>query len=609
MKEANPIHHGQNSTPRATAELDNRWLLGIAIILLVVVVYIPAIRGNFIFDDDLHLTRNIVLTDNGLYRVWFAPGQFDYYPVTWTSYWLEYQIWGLNPTGYHMVNLLMHAACALLIWHILMRLKIPGAWVAAVIFALHPVNVESAAWIAQRKSILSMLLFLSSLLLYLRFDQEGRRRCYWMAVVLFVLAMLSKGSIVMLPVVILMCVWWMHKKISRKDIMRSIPFFMVSIVMSVVVLCFMSKVLNEEVVRGDSFLTRLATAGYALWFYLYKAILPLNLIFIYPRWQIESSNWVNFIPVAVFVGMLMLSWCCRRSWGRPVLFAVGYFAVMLVPALGFVDVYFWRYSLVADHYQYASIIGIIGLVVATGYCLADRAGRQGKDIMRVAAVSVVVAMGILSWQQSGIYKNMESLWEDTLEKNPRAWIAHNSLGFELQSQDKIDEAIAHYRKAIELEPDYILGLNNLGNALKLQGKFDEAVSYFHHALEVKPNSSKTHNNLGVTLMSQDKLDEAVVHLRRAISIKPSYIDAHYNLANALQLQGEYEQAKSHYLQVLEMNPTDAAAHNNLGSVLQSQGKLDEAIIHYRKAVELMPNSMGVRTNLARALSERRKLNK
>jgi hypothetical protein len=352
----------------------------LVILGLIGLVYMPAIRAGFVWDDDSTLTDNIVLKPNGLAASWFTTAQPNYWPMTWTSFWLENKLWKLNPTGYHITNILIHALCAWLIWRILIRLNICAGLPIALLFAVHPVNVESVAWIAQRKTVLSMLFFLIALLSYLKFDEGRPRRLYWLSVGFFVLAVLSKGSVVALPVVILMCVWWRRDKIQRLDVIRSLPFFVVAGAMSVVEIWFQyHQAIGAEVVRGDRLLARIAGAGMAVGFYVYKAVLPIHLSFIYPRWQINPAQWFFWIPDLALLFIFGLSWRYRRSWGKSVLFALGYYVVMLMPVLGFFNIYFMRYSLVADHYQYVAIVGIVALVTATAYGLPARFGRIVKN--------------------------------------------------------------------------------------------------------------------------------------------------------------------------------------------------------------------------------------
>jgi len=417
-------HASKYSTSRVALLL--KTLLVVSVCLAV---YIPAIRSGFVWDDDSMLTGNIVLDENGLYQSWFTAKQGNYWPITWSSYWLEHKLWELKPAGYHITNILIHLACTLLIWRILVQLNVPAAFAAALIFAVHPVNVESVAWIAQRKTVLAMLFFLLAIFYYLRFDQTGKRVFYVLSVTLFILAMLSKGSVVGLPVVILLCIWWLHKTIARRDILRSTPFFVVSAVMSAVEIWFQyNRAIGEDVVRSDSFLSRLAGAGWAVWFYLYKAVLPIHLTFIYPRWKIDPTNWVSYVPGLLLVILLALAWRHRRSWGRSVFFALSFYVVMLLPVLGFFNIYFMRYSLVADHYQYVSIAGLTAFVLAVFYCILNRLGDFGNKIAKTIAVLLMAIFAILSWQQCYIYTNIETLWLDTLQKVPNSWIAHNEIG-------------------------------------------------------------------------------------------------------------------------------------------------------------------------------------
>ena len=568
------------------------------ILIITFAAYTPAIKGRFVWDDDGMLTNNLVLKENGLYHSWFATYQPNYWPITWTSYWLQYQLWGLNPAGYHLVNILIHAACALLIWRILLRLNIPGAWLAALIFAVHPVNVESVAWIAQLKTVLSMLFFLLAVLLYLQFDGGGRQRLYWLAVVSFILAMLSKGSVVALPVVLLMCAWWLHRTITRRDLLRSIPFFAISAVMAGVEIWFQyARAIAGDVIRTDTFLARLAGAGSAVWFYIYKMLLPISLSFIYPRWNIDPRNWLSYVPDIALLGLLVLCWLYRRSWGRPVLFALAYYIVMLLPVLGFFNIYFMKYSLVADHYQYVSIIGVIAILVAAGHHIAARFGRQQASAARIVAAFVLLAFGALSWHRSCIYKDSETIWRDTLHKNPSAWIAHNYLGTIIQSQGKIDEAINHYNQALLLKPDLVEAHNNLGMAAASLGKLDQAVEYLRKALLLNPSYAEAYSNLGNVLFEQGKIDEAVRRYRQALLLQPGYADAHNNLGVALQLQGKLDEAVNHFRQALLLMPRYVDAYINLGLALQSQGNIAEAVSHYRHVLQIDPNN----TKAGRAL--------
>jgi Flp pilus assembly protein TadD len=553
-----------------------------SIVVAALVAYVPAMRGGFVWNDQERgsLTRNIVLEENGLYRVWFTTESVNYWPVVWTSYWLEHQLWGLNPTGYHVVNVALHALCALLIWRILLRLNIPAPWLMALVFTVHPVNVESVAWITQRKNILALLFFLVALLWYLRFDDRGRRGWYWAAVMAFLLAMLSKGAVVTLPVVLLLCVWWRRGVIVRQDVVRSLPFFAVAALMSGVEIWFQyARAIGEDVIRDDTFLQRLTGAGWVVWFYIYKALVPIRLCFIYPRWEANLANWFTYLPDLALVALFTLAWRCRQGWGRPVLFALAYFVITLGPVLGFVNIYFMRYALVADHYQYVSIIAIIALTIGAGRAVLQRLSPGHLWPRTAAATAVVLLLGYLTWQQSRAYENTEALWRDTLRKNRAAWMAHSNLANLLCARGDLDEAIHHYRQALQLKADNAEVYNNLGNALALKGQPDAAFEHYRKALELKPDYAEAYNNLGLILASRGELDRAISYYRRALECAPGYAQAHVNLGRALSRQ---------LREALRLTPDSPELHCELGQVLVEAGQPDQALQHFRQAAQLQP---------------------
>lgn len=324
---------------------DNRWLMAIVLVALTLIAYAPVLRGGFIWDDDVLITENtLVRARDGLYRIWFTTeGQDDYHPLTASLWWLEWRLWGNNPTGYHVANVLMHAVNAVLMWIILARLKVPGAWLAGCVFALHPVNVATAAWVSEQKNTLSMLFYAVAILLYLRFDEERGWRWYGLSLAAYLLALFAKTAVVMLPVVVLGCVWWTRGRVRWRDMLSSVPFFAASLVLGLVTIWFHShRVLQGFQERTVSLAVRMATVGMIPWFYLYKAVLPVNLMVIYPKWQVDASGWVCYLPGALLLVCFFVFWRERRSWGRPLLFGLGYFVVMLFPVMGFFDRGFFK---------------------------------------------------------------------------------------------------------------------------------------------------------------------------------------------------------------------------------------------------------------------------
>lgn len=519
-----------------------RIVLGSCLIILATFLsYSPAMRGGFIWNDDTFLTENpAIKASNGLYDIWLTTRLPDYFPLTSTSLWLEWRLWGKNATGYHIVNVLLHGLSAVLIWLILKRLKIPGAWVAGLVFAIHPVNVESVAWITERKNVLPMVFYLLSVLWYLKFDSDGKRSFYGLALGTFLLAMLSKTSVAMQPIVLLGCVWWKHGRIRRKDIFRTIPFFFLSVILSLVTIWFQyHRAIGPEIVRDDSFLSRLAIAGMAVWFYLFKAFIPLKLTFIYPMWDIDATSFVNYLPGFLLLIIFILFWHYRNSWGRPFLFGLGYYVLTLFPVLGFFNIYFMKYSLVADHWQYASIAGVIALVVGLITYGYDRLQNVFRQLIVIAGAVLIGLFSLLTWRQGHIYTNLETLWQDTINKNPSAWLAHYNLANLMLRQDRSEDAIHHYSETIKIKADHAEAYNNLGTALLGKGEIEGAIKHLSQALNIKPDHAKAYNNFGIALARKGDRQGAINQFSKALQIQPDYAKARQNLDYMLQLKSKF----------------------------------------------------------------------
>ena len=511
---------------------ERRWLPALVLVVVTFAVYFPVIRGGFVFDDDTLITGNpMVKASDGLYRFWLTTEARDYYPMTGSLYWLEWRWWGQRAAGYHVLNVVLHAANVVLLWMILQRLKIPGAWLAALVFAIHPVNVATAAWISEQKNTLSMLFAAVAVLLWLRFCDEGRWRWYGFSLAAFLLALLSKSAVVMLPVALLGCVWWTRGRLRWRDVWCGVPFFVVSLVLGLITVWLQyHRVMQGVWVRSDSFLARLAAAGWVPWFYLYKALLPLNLTVIYPMWQIDADHWGSYVPGALLAVCFLLFWRRRRTWGRPLLFGLGYFVAMLFPVLGFLDQAFYRYSLVADHWQYYSIVGVTALTVAAGVKICRRLGQLGRSVGLVAGVAVLLMLGAAAWARVGVYGTSETLWRDTLAKNSNAWMAHSNLGVALAQLGRMPEATEHLQQALRLKPDYAEAHCNLGTVFLREGKVSDAVGEFEQALRIAPDYATAHSNLGMALVQVGKTNEAISHYEQALRLKPDYAQAQKGLA-------------------------------------------------------------------------------
>ena len=612
---------------------------GMAIIALAVfLAYLPSINGDFILDDgDLVMDNPLIKASDGLYRFWCTTQTTDYWPVTNTSFWIEWRMWGMNSTGYHVTNLILHIVESLLIWVILRKLSIPGAFLAALIFALHPVNVESVSWISQRKNTMALLFFLLSILCYLKLEvpslvlKKDLYRIasppgdasmvarpsplwYWLSLAAFLLAMLSKGSVAVLPVLLLGIVWWCRTAgtepifakqkwdypLYLRDYVRIMPFFAVAMVLSAVNMWFQTHG-TGEVIRTASFAERLLGAGGVVWFYLYKALLPIELVFVYPQWHVEPVNplwWLPLIAAAVVTAAL---WRYRNSWGRPFLFAWGFFCVALAPVMGFLDAGFMKFSLVADHYQHIAIIAVIALASAGFNAWHHRLQGTARRAAMLVAIAIVSVLIFLTWRQSRIYRDPITLYQATLEKNPSCWMPYYNLGLEVAKTGRLQEAIELYNQALKLKPDSIDAYNNLGVALADTGRPMQAIANYEKALRLQPNDAEAHNNMGNVLLDLNRVQEAIPHFNQALRLKPDYFKAHYNLGNAFNALGRYQQAIEHYEKSLQLNPGLPEARNNLGNTLFQSGRPQEAIEQYLIALRLKPVNPEAQNNLGLAL--------
>jgi protein O-mannosyl-transferase len=591
---------------------------GAAIIAVVaLVLYWPSLRGPFILDDEFLTQHRLVKATNGLYRLWFTTEAADYWPVTNTSFWLEWRLWKSDPTGYHVTNLVLHIVDCLLLWVILKRLAIPGAFLAALLFAIHPVNMESVAWIAQRKNVLALLFFLLSVWWYLKAEgfnapstigqQKFRRNWYWLSFFGFILAMLSKGSVAILPVVLLLIMWWQHGRIVKQDVLRTMPFFVIAVLLTLVNLWFRSHGVEPEI-RHATFVERLLGAGGVVWFYLYKAIWPTNLLFVYPQWSIRLVDPLWWLPLLAAILATALLWYKRRTpWGRALLFAWLYYCVCLLPVMGFADVGFMQYSLVADHYQHLALVAVVALAGSAAALLCRRERSFGYPFVVAVCGSVIVILSVFTFRQAKLYGSPRAIYQATLDGNPECWLALNNLGKIEADDGNIDLAEADFRKALAIYPDSSNDHYNLAVQLAAKGRTDEAFAHYHEAVRLGPETVGLYNNLGQLESRTGKHQEALADYRRALKIDPEDADVHFNFGVELAADGNPTEAVEHYREALRLGLKSADLYNDLGLAEAETGHADDAIAHYQSAIELNPQFEPAHYNLAIELAAQGKL--
>ncbi len=584
-------------------------LKGLLLVAAILLAYYPASRAGFIWDDDLYVTNNPLLTaSDGLRRIWFSldsPSQ--YFPLTYTTFWIERSLWGLNPAGYHWVNILLHATNCLLLWRLLLRLNIRCAWFAAAIFALHPVQVESVAWVTERKNILMAFFFFLSLHAWIAFvskETSHRWRYYALALCSFVLALSSKSTACTLPAALVLILWWEKDRIDWRRALQIAPFVMLGIAMGLLTVWWER---YHQGTQGKLFemglIERILLASRATCFYLGKLFWPVKLTFSYPQWSISAANplayaWL-FLALSAALAIVFL----RKHVGRGLEVGAVFYVATLGPVLGFVMLYTFRYSFVADHYQYLACIGPVALAAGVINHSVDHLGTGRRILRPLIQIAVVLTLAVLTWKQTGIYMSSETVWRDTISKNPQSWLAYNNLGNDLLQRGKVDEAVANYKRALEANPMFPGTHTNLGVVSLHLGNVEESITRLRRALEIDPDYAQAHCGLADTLMQAGRVGEAIDEYQKAVLLKPKYAEAHNNLGNALLQTGRRQEAIAHYKQALAVTPSYAVAHSNLGNALLRDGQTAASIEHLRKALEIDPKLNSAHDNLGNALLE------
>ena len=576
------------------------WPWGLALFLAVIAVYTPVWWAGSIWDDGLVVTANpVVVGPLGLKEIWTTVAA-DVCPLTLTTFWCEHALWGLDLRAYHIVNIVMHGVCALLLWRVLLALRVPGAWIGAALWALHPVAVESVAWIAEMKNTESGLFFLLAILFFVKWRRASiyRGNLCALTMIFSALAMASKSSTVILPAVLCLVAWWMDGRWRWRNLILVAPVAAMAIIATAASVWSID-IQGRVITPFDRpWPVRLASAGDAVWFYLVKLVWPYPQMMIYAHWE-PVSTVRSYLPLLALIVVLVILWLRRDTGARPYFFAFAYFVVALLPVLGFVDNYIFRYSLVFDHFQYLASMGPLALTGAGLAWLTER--NRLALILSMAAISV---FGLLSWQRTWVYQSETTLWNDEIAKYPRCWVAQDNLGWVFMREGEINAAANQFQQACTIEPGDAEAHGDLGFALYQEGQVGPAIIEYERALTINSHYAEAHSNLGNALMQQGHGAAALSEYQKALADNPHLAETRYNLGNALMKQGDFDGARTQFQQALQDNPTLAPAHTGLAIALAQKGDLDGAIDQFREVLELNPNSARAHNNLGFALLQK-----
>jgi tetratricopeptide (TPR) repeat protein len=619
------------------------WAIPLGIFLLTFLDFLPSLWNGFVdWDDPLNLLENPYYRGLGWAQLtWMFGGNNTnfYMPLTWLTYGLDYTLWGMNPAGYHLTSLILHALNACMFYFVALRLLRAargaephrdsplraGAAFAALLFSLHPLRVESVVWATERRDVLSGFFYLLAILAYLRAVEPGAadtpraRVWYWGAAAAGLCAFLSKPMAVSLPVILVLIDIYPLRRLSfgpatwlsaagRRVWLEKVPFILPAVAISIVALLRLDELIDPMALPPASWPDRLAVSVYALAFYLWKSLLPWNLSALYEQpIPLDPTAWPILLSALAVAAVTASAVSLRNRW--PSLLAVWLaFVVVLLPVLGIVQI---QSMIAADRYTYLACLGwalLAGGILASAVD-SHAAGRLGKPAMVLitsGALALPIALGAMAWMQTRVWRDSETLWAHTVAVTPSAR-AQLHWGRTLIREGRPDQAILHLRESLRLRPGYVFARFDLGVALEAQGDLPAAIDEYREVLQVKPRVASVHYSLGSALHRLGRLDEAIDEYEAALRLEPGFWPAHVNLGVARAAQGRVAEAAEHYRQALHANPRIAVAENNLGRALLQLGRPEEATPHFQRAVDIDPRNADARNSLGSALAREGKI--
>jgi protein O-mannosyl-transferase len=589
------------------------WWTALALVAATIAIYLPAVNHDFVYyDDPKYVTENAVVsagfTRAGLAWAFTTSTDANWFPVTWLSHMLDVQLYGMDAGGHHLTSLLLHALSTALLFTALHRMtgRMGRSAFVAALFALHPLHVESVAWVAERKDVLSTVFWMLTLLAYVAYARDPKLRRFIIVAVLLGLGLMSKPMLVTLPFVLLLLDFWPLRRLEKRSygqlVAEKIPLLAIVVASSITTFLVQRKGGAVGSLDAYPFALRVGNALMSYVAYIGKMIWPSDLTAFYP-YRMDVSIPAALVALVVLVGLSIVSVRLRKKY--PYL-PVGWFWYVgtLVPVIGLVQV---GNQAMADRYSYIPLIGLFVIVAWGAGDLADR-WRIHRYALPAAAAIAIVAAAFISRSQLRHWQSTAQLWTHALDATRDNYVAHNNLGLALAGDGKVEDAISHYREALRIRPMYATARTNLGAALAKQGKFDEAIANYQEVLRSKPGMSEAHMDLGAALASQGKIDEAIGHYRDAVRLKPDFAEAYANLGLAFASQGQLDSAIAEYQKAIQVKPSFAEAHNNLGFALARQGKLAESVDHYTEAIRYKPDFVLAHVNLGVSLANMNRVN-